>query len=104
MSYVDWDDGTQEPCNSNDVIIRRQNFFEGWDCDVGDSIFINPIGNITLASCGVSGNMGHILKDIDKVGPHTMSCDKHHCHCGTDIIIPKRITDKAIEIIARGTD
>lgn len=104
VSYVNWESGLQEPCNSNDVIIRRQNFFEGWDCDVGDCIFINPIGDITLASCGVSGKVGHILKDIDRVGPHTVSCNKHHCHCGTDIIIPKRITPKAEEIIAVGTD
>ena len=67
-------------------------------------MFINPIGDITLASCGVSGKVGHILKDIDRVGPHTVSCNKHHCHCGTDIIIPKRITPKAEEIIAVGTD
>ena len=57
---------------------------------IGDSIFISPTGQITLASCGVSGPVGHIMKDIRYVEPRTVICNKTHCHCGTDIIIPKR--------------
>ena len=77
------------PTNSNDIIINRQNFFEGWECNVGDCIFINPTGEISLASCGQGGVVGHILEDVSNVGPKTIVCGKHHCHCGTDIIIPK---------------
>ena len=30
------------------------------------------------------------MKDIRYVEPRTVICNKTHCHCGTDIIIPKR--------------
>ena len=101
QSFNKYADGSSEPCNSNDVIVRRQNFFEGWECRIGDSIFISPTGQITLASCGVSGEVGHIMKDIRYVEPRTVICNKMHCHCGTDIIIPKRklseLDEKTIE-------
>lgn len=86
-----YNDGSTLPTNSNDVIVHNDNFFRGWQCDVGDSIFINPIGNVSLASCGQGDKIGHILGDISKVGPSSIICNKEYCHCGTDIIIPKRI-------------
>jgi organic radical activating enzyme len=90
ISYTVYNNGTKEFCNSNDIIVRRQNFFTGWDCDVGDSIFISPNRNVSLASCGVVSVVGNILTDVSNVGPKTVVCNKKHCHCGTDIIIPKR--------------
>lgn len=89
VSYNKYQDGTIIPTNSNEVIVNGENFFRGWNCNVGDAVFINPIGNISLASCGQGGNVGHILNDISKVGPKQIICGKSHCHCGTDIIIPK---------------
>ena len=88
-SYNRYDDNPTEVCNSNEVIVAGNNFFSGWNCNVGDCIFINPIGEMSLASCGVGGTAGHILTDIDNVGPKQVVCTKTHCHCGTDIIIPK---------------
>jgi len=90
VSYGKWSDGTDKFMNSNEIIIARQNFFTGWECDIGDSVFINPAGFITMASCGVSGVVGHILNDLDLVEPKSVICDKYHCVCGTDIILPKR--------------
>lgn len=105
VSYTYYDDGTKVPCNSNDIIVHRQNFFRGWDCDVGDCIFISPDGRVSMASCGVSPPLGHILKDIDNIGPKTVTCTKYHCHCGTDIIIPKRKRElPEHEVLAVGTD
>lgn len=89
VSYNRYSTGEVEPTNSNDIIVKGENFFLGWDCNVGDCIFINPLGNVSLASCGQGDNIGHILEDISKVGPKTINCQKDHCHCGTDIIIPK---------------
>ena len=91
VSYTRYDDDTTEVCNSNEVIVAGNNFFKGWECDVGDAIFINPVGEISLASCGQGGTVGHILEDVSKVGPKKITCFKEHCHCGTDIIIPKRL-------------
>jgi organic radical activating enzyme len=90
ISYGKWSDGSNEFMNSNEVIIARQNFFSGWQCDIGDAVFINPAGIITMASCGVSGVVGSILSNVDEIRPTTITCNKFHCVCGTDIIIPKR--------------
>lgn len=90
VSYNAYDDGYKTYTNSNDIIVQGQNYFKGWQCNVGDCIFINPAGNISLASCGQVDNIGHILEDISKVGPKEITCNKDYCHCGTDIIIPKK--------------
>ncbi len=89
VSYNRYDDNSTEVCNSNEVIVAGNNFFSGWSCNVGDCIFINPVGEMSLASCGMGGYVGHILDDINRVGPKQIICEKEHCHCGTDIIIPK---------------
>jgi organic radical activating enzyme len=89
VSFTHYSDGFVEPTNSNTIIVNRENFFKGWKCNIGDSIFINPVGEVTYASCGQDKFRGHILTDIDRVGPKEIICGKEHCHCGTDIIIPK---------------
>jgi len=86
-----YSDGMVQPVNSNRLAAEHRNFFEGWQCDIGSSINIGIDGSITLASCGVSGVIGNIndqlvLDDL----PLSITCNKHHCHCGTDICIPKR--------------
>lgn len=88
-SFCKYDDNTQAVCNSNEVIVAKDNFFSGWECNVGDCIFINPVGEMSLASCGQGGHVGHILEYVERVGPRRITCAKEHCHCGTDIIIPK---------------
>jgi hypothetical protein len=58
-----------------------------------------------MASCGVQPPLGHILTDMDNIGPKTVKCTKYHCHCGTDIIIPKRKRDLPTdEVLAIGID
>jgi len=96
VSYSIHEDGEELYTNSNDVIINRQNFFKGWRCNVGDSLFINPMGDIGLASCGEGGYGGNILRDIAEIGPKVITCEKEHCHCGTDIIIPKHNPDRKV--------
>lgn len=90
ISYVKYNDNTENHVNSNDIIISRHNFFKNWSCNVGDAIFINPGGAVSLASCGEGGYVGNILDDIHDIGPKKIVCKKEHCHCGTDIIIPKK--------------
>ncbi len=89
VSWNKYNDGSKSPTNSNEIIVNGQNFFKDWVCSVGDCIFINPTGEVSLASCGQGDRVGHILNDISKVGPKQIICGKEHCHCGTDIIIPK---------------
>ena len=94
VSYNRYDDDSTQVCNANDIIVNGQNFFSGWQCNVGDCIFINPVGDVSLASCGQTEKIGHILEDITRVGPKQITCNKEMCMCGTDIIIPKFIVDK----------
>lgn len=90
VSWAVYSNGDRESCNSNDIIVNRNNFFRGWECNVGDAMFISPVGEISLASCGVVGKIGHILDDVSRVYPKKVICTKEHCHCGTDIIIEKK--------------
>lgn len=78
-----------EPVNSNKIISARQNFFKGWRCSVDDALFINPMGQISSASCGVGNTHGNILDKDLTFNLKPVICSKDHCHCGTDIIIPK---------------
>lgn len=89
-SISHYDNGDIIPTNSNDVIAARQNFFKGWLCHVDDALFINPIGQISSASCGVGRQHGNILDENLKFTTKPVICKKEHCHCGTDIIIPKQ--------------
>ena len=89
VSFNKYDDQSKSATNSNEIIVNGENFFKGWLCNVGDAIFINPTGEVSLASCGQGDKVGHILQDISSVGPKKIICGKEHCHCGTDIIIPK---------------
>jgi organic radical activating enzyme len=86
-------DTNVEPVNSNKIISARQNFFKGWRCFVDDALFINPRGEISSASCGVGNQHGNILDDNLKFSTNPVICSKTHCHCGTDIIIPKEPVD-----------
>jgi hypothetical protein len=56
---------------------------------LNDAIFINPYGDISAGSCGVSGKIGNINEDVINFINHPVVCPKSHCTCGTDIIIPK---------------
>lgn len=89
VSLAHYDNGSVEPVNSNKIIASRQNFFTGWRCYVDDALFINPIGQISSASCGVGNIHGNILDENLQFDLKPVICSKKHCHCGTDIIIPK---------------
>lgn len=84
-----WSDDSVTSAVSNEIIIKRQNFFKGWECSIGDSIWIDQSGYVSMGTCGQVGKLGHMLSDIRKIGPRKITCRKEHCHCGTDILIPK---------------
>lgn len=86
-----YSDGTTRPVNSNRLTAERLNFFTGWQCDIGTSINIAINGDVTFATCGQGGIIGNINDGHALVSQHTsITCRKQHCHCGTDICIPKR--------------
>ncbi len=44
---------------------------------------------MSSASCGVGNTHGNILDEDLTFDMKPVICSKQHCHCGTDIIIPK---------------
>lgn len=92
-TYSTWSDGLVTPAMSNEIIIKRQNYFKGWECSIGDSIWIDQNGNVSMGTCGQVKKVGNILTSLEEVGPKKIICGKEFCHCGTDIMIPKRKLD-----------
>lgn len=85
-----YDDGTEKPLDAGEVIAKRQNFFKGWQCQIDHSLFISEHGRITAGSCGVIEELGNLYEG--RFTKHTggVICPRLHCHCGSDIAIPKR--------------
>lgn len=88
-SEARWSNGDVTSAYSNAIIVERQNFFKGWQCSIGDSVWINQIGDVSMGTCGQVSTLGNILKDVTNIGPKKIICKKEHCMCGTDILIPK---------------
>lgn len=88
-------DGEIIPINTNDIIIHRKNFFQGWKCNIHESLHINPNGNIMQASCGVGPIVGNIKQGtFDQSITDGVICPKYHCHCAADFNISKtRLSD-----------
>jgi organic radical activating enzyme len=85
-----WDTGEKTGVFSNEMILERRNHFKGWECNIGDSIWINQIGQVSMGTCGQVEVLGNILYNTTTVGPKKIICGKDHCACGTDILIPKK--------------
>jgi organic radical activating enzyme len=88
-SQAFWSDGEVTSAYSNAIIVERQNFFKGWECHIGDNVWINQVGQVSMGTCGQVEKLGNILSDVKQVGPKKIICGKEHCMCGTDILIPK---------------
>jgi hypothetical protein len=82
-------DGRTEALNSNRIVATERNRFKGWLCNLSESIFIGPAGDINLASCGVGGKVGNIKEGTVRLSPEPAICPHEVCNCGTDICITK---------------
>ena len=83
-----YDSGRIIPLNGNRLVAERRNFFEGWQCNVDESLFINSAGIISAASCGQGPNLGNIYDSVTTLS-EPIICGKTQCTCGTDILISK---------------
>ena len=86
-----YEDGSEKILNSNRIVAERRNFFAGWRCKVQESIFINPQGNITMATCGQPPSVGNLYDLNFSIPAAPITCRKLQCHCGTDISITKEM-------------
>lgn len=87
---IKYSDGDTQPIDTNKIITEGKNFFEGWECNIHESLHIHPNGRIQQASCGVGSIVGNIVNgsfEMEKM--KSIICPKHHCHCAADINISK---------------
>jgi len=94
-----YDDDTVEPINTNGIITEGKNFFEGWLCNIHESLHIHPNGRIQQASCGVGPIVGNIVQgQFDDTMSSGIWCPKSHCHCAADFNISKARPEYAEKI------
>ena len=85
-----YEDDSEEPINTNEIITQGKNFFKGWLCNIHESLHIHPNGNIQQASCGVGPIVGNIVKgEFNTTMIEGVWCPKTHCHCAADFNISK---------------
>lgn len=84
-----YDDLSQEGLNATRVVGEKKNNFKGWKCWINDSIFIDPNGNVKLASCAASRTIGNLHKGELNFLKSPVVCSLSSCGCGTDINIRK---------------
>jgi organic radical activating enzyme len=75
--------------NATRLIGENRNKFKGWKCWINDSIFIDPRGNVNLASCDMAKNIGNIHTGKLNFLKAPVICALSSCGCGTDINIRK---------------
>lgn len=94
-----YESGHERIMNGNRMVSERRNFFRGWKCNVGESLFVDSVGGITAASCGRGPKLGNMYRNVE-LQSESIICDKDQCTCGTDMIITKE-KFKQVDIIAK---
>ena len=96
---VQYEDDTVEPIDTNGIITNGKNFFEGWLCNIHESLHIHPNGKIQQASCGVGPVVGNIVQgEFNTTMSEGVWCPKSHCHCAADFNISKARPEYAKQI------
>lgn len=75
---------------SNHLYVTQTNHFQGWNCHLPSSVFINGDGLVYHASCHSLPSIGNIFskEPLDLISENIV-CPQKFCLCGTDILIPK---------------
>jgi organic radical activating enzyme len=80
-------DGRSESLKPAELIVTRQNQFNGWQCNVGlELLAINPQGQIHRALCRQAGPVGHIDDADLRLPTAGVTCTRESCHCATDLM------------------
>lgn len=84
-----YSDGTDRTLIATRLISENLNRFKGWKCHINNSVFINTLGHIRLASCDAGKIVGNIRTGEIQLLSKPIICPYDSCGCGTDINIPK---------------
>lgn len=93
---VEYNDGSNDKLNENELINTNQNKFKNWNCYIGiEQLFIHYTGFVKTAGCPSGRVLGHVLTPESIRFPTDPTvCDVEGCYCPTDI----RITKTAPEV------
>lgn len=91
----------------NEIILKKLNYFKGWNCSVGvDWVHIGMDGNIS-GTCGqllYGGSERYNLRDENfnaKFSPTIQSsvCQQNICWCSIETVMPKNINENNKKVI-----
>lgn len=93
-SNVIFDDGTIDNSpNIVDYINSNQTNFYGYECEAGlKLLYVDFLGDVYLANCGINGVIGNINDPTNIQWPKgSVICNRNLCHCATDANANKRL-------------
>ena len=75
--------------NANEILLRKDNRFEGWSCYVGiERLHIYPNGDVYRSTCKVGGKLGNVYTSFSfPTAPIT--CTKKRCTCAWAVNLSK---------------
>lgn len=79
--------------NIIDYINSNQTNFNGYECQAGlKLLYVDFLGDVYLANCGINGIIGNINDPINIQWPKdAVICNKNICHCATDVNANKKL-------------
>lgn len=89
---------TVEIVNKNELLMKKENFFENWLCWSGvTSLKIQPAGEVYNAACRVK-NLGNIYTGFN-LDTTPVVCTKQACICAADLPITKIRNEAYINLV-----
>ena len=90
--------------NANEILIRKDNRFEGWNCYVGiERLHIYPNGDVYRSTCKVGGKLGNIY-DTFTFPESPIICTKKRCTCAWAVNLSKVKANKYWSLLRVGKD
>jgi hypothetical protein len=77
-----YDDGSVEKLSDpQEILVRGQNKFLGWKCDIGIERLVILVDKVQRGRCGVGGTISSIYDDFTPITT-PVTCNKRICICG----------------------
>ena len=94
-----YDDGSTELVKAAYLIVKSENRWRGWKCNVGvELLSVAKDGYVYRGVCRQGGRLGHIRDKQLRLPSDSVLCEKAVCHCVSDILTSKR----KLDVVAQG--
>jgi pyruvate-formate lyase-activating enzyme len=82
-----FEDGRRQTVEGYQLILRKENRFEGWQCRIGlDELVVDYRGNVWAGWCQVGGRIGHVADEHIRFPEAPVRCTKPSCDCTLDVM------------------